>query len=67
MTTTEANIDTPEPPKIGESRGARRIDPVLRELWEVKARINAEAEYSVENIFERARRSAAEHSTDNEK
>ena len=63
MTTTETNIGTPELPKSGESPGTRRIDPVLRELWEAKARINAEAQYSVENIFELARRSAAEHST----
>jgi hypothetical protein len=30
-------------------------DPILRELYEVKAAMNAEAGYSVEAIYERAR------------
>ncbi len=61
MTPNESNIRTPEPPQSGDGRGMRRIDPVLRELWAVKAQINAEAQYSVEKIFELARRSAAQH------
>ncbi len=30
-----------------------RRDPVLQELWEVKARINAQAHYSVAEIVKR--------------
>lgn len=33
-----------------------RNDPILQELWEVKARLNAEAGYRVEAIIERAKR-----------
>ena len=58
---TDTNISNPEPPKSEIGRSTRHIDPVLQELWAVKARINAEAQYSVERIFEFARRSAAEH------
>jgi hypothetical protein len=34
----------------------RRIDPILQEIYDLKARLNAEAGYSVEKILERARR-----------
>lgn len=39
-------------------RARRRIDPILQELYDIKAELNAEAGYSVEKIFERARQSA---------
>lgn len=38
----------------------RRIDPILQEVYDLKARLNAEAEYSVERILERARLSPAQ-------
>lgn len=36
----------------------RRFDPILQELYDVKAQLNKEAGYSVEKILERARESA---------
>lgn len=32
----------------------RRIDPILQEVYEVKAQLNAEAGYSLELLLERA-------------
>jgi hypothetical protein len=43
----------------------RRQDPLLQELWDIKALLNAEANYSLSNIFERARLSARQHSSPN--
>jgi hypothetical protein len=37
----------------------RNIDPILQEVYDIKAQLNAEAGYSVEKILERARRNAA--------
>lgn len=37
----------------------RRVDPILQEVYDLKARLNAEAGYSVEKILARARNSAA--------
>jgi hypothetical protein len=37
----------------------RRIDPILQELYDLKAKLNAEAGYSVEKILERARHNTA--------
>jgi hypothetical protein len=39
--------------------GKRSIDPILQEVYDIKARLNAEAGYSVQKILERARRNAA--------
>lgn len=39
----------------------RTIDPILQELYDVKAQLNAEADYSVANIVKRMRESAASH------
>ena len=36
----------------------RRIDPILQEVYDLKAQLNKEAGYSVKNILERARQSA---------
>jgi hypothetical protein len=36
----------------------RRFDPILQELYDVKAQLNKDAGYSVEKILERARESA---------
>ena len=36
----------------------RRVDPILQEVYELKARLNKEAGYSVEKILERVKRSA---------
>ena len=37
----------------------RRIDPILQEVYDLKAKLNEEAGYSVEKIFERVRNNAA--------
>lgn len=34
----------------------RFIDPILQEVYDIKAKLNAEAGYSVDKILERARR-----------
>ena len=39
--------------------GRRRIDPILQEVYDIKAQLNAEAGYSVANILERAFKNAA--------
>jgi hypothetical protein len=36
----------------------RFIDPILQEVYDVKAKLNAEAGYSVERILERARQNS---------
>lgn len=57
-------IPANSPQPSGNSQGAlprRRIDPILQEVYDLKARLNAEAGYSVEKILERARQSAAQH------
>ena len=38
----------------GESPRLGREDPLLQELWRIKAALNAEAEFSVERLAERA-------------
>jgi hypothetical protein len=43
---------SPELPK-------RRVDPILQEVYDLKAKLNAEAGYSVEKILERVRNNAA--------
>lgn len=42
-------------------KSTKRIDPILQELYDVKAQLNAEADYSVAKIVKRARESAAMH------
>ena len=37
----------------------RRHDPILQELWDTKAKMNAEANYDVHTLFESAKRAAA--------
>lgn len=37
----------------------RRVDPILQEVYDLKAKLNAEAGYSVEKILERARQNTA--------
>jgi hypothetical protein len=37
----------------------RRKDPILEEVYSVKAKLNAEANYSVEKILERSRQTSA--------
>ncbi|MEN9670344.1 MAG: hypothetical protein RL018_621 [Pseudomonadota bacterium] len=56
-------LDTPSPtplPIAAEAISTKRprFDPILAELYAVKAELNKEAGYSVENIIERARQSA---------
>ena len=50
------------PPDANKQRALpkRRIDPILQEVYDLKARLNAEAGYSVEKILERARLSPAQ-------
>lgn len=42
--------ETQKPARLG------REDPILQELWAVKAALNAEAGYSIERLAERTRR-----------
>lgn len=63
-----ARGDRPQPGanSPGTSQGrlpSRRIDPILQEVYDLKARLNAEAGYSVEKILERARQTAARHAS----
>lgn len=46
-----------ETPSSATPKRARlgREDPILQELWAVKAALNAEAGYSIEKLAERAR------------
>ncbi len=37
----------------------RRHDPILEELWAIKAQINAEANYDLDRLAELARKAAA--------
>ena len=38
---------------------SKRNDPILAELWAVKAKLNAEAGYDVKRLLDRARETAA--------
>lgn len=63
-----STLDTPSPtplPTTTEAISIRppRFDPILAELYAVKAQLNKEAGYSVENIIERARQSALRAAT----
>jgi hypothetical protein len=46
------SLPTPLPSK-------RRIDPILQEVYDIKAKLNAEAGYSVQKILDRARQNSA--------
>jgi hypothetical protein len=53
-------------PHAGEKPGLpaptprrRHIDPILQEVYDIKAKLNAEAGYSVQKILERARKNSA--------
>jgi hypothetical protein len=63
MTTTkppapedESALPAPAPVPVPKKRS---IDPILQEVYDIKAQLNAEAGYSVQKILERARRNAA--------
>ena len=43
----------------------RRHDPILEELWAVKAQINAEANYDIDRLIEMARIAAAPYIDEN--
>lgn len=63
MTTTK-HLTTPVIPSVPTPlSGKRSIDPILQEVYDIKARLNAEAGYSVQKILERARRNAASLAT----
>ncbi len=60
------NINQPSPTTENAKNVAialhkRRIDPILQEVYDIKAQLNAEAGYSVEKILERARQNALLH------
>ena len=57
MKVTPANSTTVK--SSSEVLRKRPLDPILQELYEVKAELNAEAGYSVENIVARMRRNVA--------
>lgn len=43
----------------------RRNDPILEELWAIKAQINAEANYDIDRLVEMARIAAAPYIDEN--
>lgn len=47
-----------EPDGIQVKNSKRQIDPILQEVYEIKAQLNAEAGYSLERLLERAGLSA---------
>lgn len=51
MTVITENLNTPTPKRIRLGRE----DPILQELWAVKAAMNAEAGYSIAKLAEQAR------------
>ena len=56
------NSPDPSPSPLRQAepiKPPRRVDPILQELYELKARLNKEAGYSVEKILERVKQSAA--------
>ncbi len=57
MTTTKRPATTAEPSL--PAPGKRSIDPILQEVYDIKAKLNAEAGYSVQKILERARQNSA--------
>lgn len=54
-TTNPTPASTPQSAPVKPRRG---LDPILREVYELKARLNKEAGYSVDKILERVRESA---------
>ncbi len=44
-----------QPPKVNASN--RRVDPILQEVYDLKAQLNKEAGYSVIKILERVKQS----------
>ena len=57
---TPEHFDTPRPHLVtDEAPAIRRKDPILEEVYSVKAKLNAAANYSVEKILERSRSTTA--------
>jgi hypothetical protein len=56
-------MNTPHSKPAYEQRNevplVRRKDPILEEVYSVKAKLNAQANYSVEKILERSRQTTA--------
>ena len=59
MTNPSQQTDTNGQSDIQPTATKRRIDPILQELYAVKAALNAEAGYSVAKVLQRAKDSAA--------
>jgi hypothetical protein len=58
MNPNELAPETVELPAALHQPRKRFIDPILQEVYDVKAKLNAEAGYSVEKILERARKNS---------
>lgn len=56
MTHPATQPQTQLPPQESPRPRLGRNDPILQELWAVKAALNAEAGYSIDKIIERTRR-----------
>jgi hypothetical protein len=59
MTTTKHPTNSVKPSLPAPLPGKRSIDPILQEVYDIKAKLNAEAGYSVQKILERARQNSA--------
>ncbi len=55
MNTTNTPSIPSQPARTGTPQ--RRIDPILQEVYDLKAQLNKEAGYSVRNILERVKQS----------
>jgi hypothetical protein len=47
----------PAPPMAYQSFDWRKPDPIVQAVWDVKAQINKECDYSIDKVFEMARAS----------
>lgn len=58
MNPTHSTSKPPFDDETVKPSGRRRIDPILQEVYDIKAQLNAEAGYSVAKILERAYKNA---------
>ena len=51
---TAVTYPKPKPDGVFLTPSKRQIDPILQEVYDVKAQLNADAGYSLERLLERA-------------
>ena len=50
-------VAQPAPPLAYQPSDWRKPDPIVQAVWDVKAQINKECDYSIDKVFEMARAS----------